>query len=142
MNDHCYACRTSKSPSEFADDFRAVAARHGFTIANQETMSMAHTFAAHGVAVTPDFDLHMMQLCKPDKAAASLQANPERAILMPKFVMAFSRDGATQIRFHHYCEEFIRDAVADDHFPASLAATYATIIKMIDEAAAHPSTLQ
>ena len=40
---------------------------------------------------------HMIQICKPEKAAKSLAANPERAVLMPKFVMAFSNGGTTQL---------------------------------------------
>ncbi len=66
----------------------------------------------------------------------SMNANPERSILMPKFVMVFSRDGKTQIRFFYYSAETIRAMVDDDVFPGSLAQTYEKIISMIDEAAA------
>lgn len=32
-------------------------------------MDMAHTFALHGAETPAGFDLHMVQLCKPEKAA-------------------------------------------------------------------------
>mgnify|MGYP005843299865 CR=1 FL=1 len=53
---------------------------------------------------------------------------------MPKFVMVFSKDGKTQIRFLRYSAAIIRKVVDDEKFPASLAATYETIVKMIEEA--------
>lgn len=132
MNDHLYQAQTAKSTETFARDFKEIASANGFTIANQDTMDMARTFAAHGAEVAETFDLHMIQLCKPDKAAASLQQNPERAVLMPKFVMAFSNGEQTQIRFHHYCEETIRNTVDCPTFPDSLAGTYRKIIDMIE----------
>ena len=133
--DHLYCTRTSKSPAVFAADLQEIAGRKGFLVANQAHMDMARTFREHGANVSSDFDLHMMQLCKPDKAAGSLQPNPERAILMPKFVMVFSRNQQTQIRFHHYCRESICSMVDDEAFPDSLVATYQAIIAMINEAA-------
>jgi len=77
-------------------------------------------------------DLHA--LCKPEKAAKSLSANPERAILMPKFIMTFTKHGKTQIRFLSFSEDNIRSVVDDDVFPASLAETYKKIHDMIEEA--------
>ena len=97
-------------------------------------MEMSHTFGNHGAEVAEDFDLHMIQICKPEKAAKSLSANPERAVLMPKFIMTFTENDKTQIRFMHYSEDNIRSIVNDEQFPASLAETYAKIISMIEEA--------
>ena len=45
-------------------------------INNQSAMEMSKAFAAHGVKVSDGFDPHMIQLCKPQKAASSLEANP------------------------------------------------------------------
>ncbi|RJX25889.1 MAG: DUF302 domain-containing protein [Desulfurivibrio sp.] len=132
--DQVFATQTGKSPADFARSLGAVLQKNGFIINNASTMDMAQAFQAHGAAVTPGFDLHMIQVCKPDKAAKSLSGNPERAILMPKFVMVFSRDGQTQIRFLSYSEEDVRAVVEDEVFPGSLAETYARIRSMIDEA--------
>ncbi len=132
--DQVFAAQTGKSPADFVSSLGAVLQKNGFIINNESTMNMAQSFQAHGAEVAPGFDLHMIQICKPDKAAKSLSANPERAILMPKFVMVFSREGKTQIRFLSYSEEDIRGVVADDVFPGSLAQTYAKIRSMIDEA--------
>lgn len=128
------AAQTEKSPAEFASSLGKVLQKNGFIINNESTMDMAQAFQGHGAEVADGFDLHMIQICKPDKAAKSLSANPERAILMPKFVMAFSQDGKTQIRFLSYSAEDIRGVVDDEVFPVSLAETYAKISSMIDEA--------
>jgi uncharacterized protein (DUF302 family) len=134
QKDQVYATTSAKSASEFAKSLSEVAKKNGFVIHNESTMDMAHSFGQHGAEVAEDFDLHMMQICKPEKAAKSLTGNPERAILMPKFIMTFSKEGKTQIRFLSYSEDNIRAVVDDDVFPGSLAETYKKIHEMIDEA--------
>ncbi|MFA6499815.1 MAG: DUF302 domain-containing protein [Desulfurivibrionaceae bacterium] len=129
-----YVAETSKSPAVFAQDFDRVAGKYGFIINNAETMDMGKTFREHGAEAGADFDLHMIQICKPEKAAQSLAANPERAVLMPKFVMAFSKDGKTQLRFLSYNGGDISAVVADEVFPGSLAQSFQKIREMIDEA--------
>lgn len=133
--EYVYRTKTGKSPALFAATLKTVAGRDGFLVANEAVMDMSSTFREHGVEVDETFDLHMIQICKPDKAAVSLQANPERAILMPKFVMAFSSGDQTQVRFHHYRRETINALVCDLVFPDLLDASYRKIISMIDEAA-------
>jgi len=76
----------------------------------------------------------MIQICKPEKASRSLSKNPERAVLMPKFVMTFSGSGSTQIRFLHYRPEIVRHLIDDAEFPESLAESFAEIIEVIEEA--------
>ena len=134
MSDHLYATESTKSTSQFTADFGDVVKKYGFVIHNESTMDMAHSFGQHGAEVAQEFDLHMIQICKPEKAAKSLQANPERAILMPKHVMTFSKDGKTQVRFFHFSQDNIKAMVDDAVFPGSLAETYEKIIAMIDEA--------
>lgn len=134
QKDQLYATETSKSTSEFAAALGEVCKKYGFIIHNETTMDMAHSFGKHGAEVAEGFDLHMMQVCKPEKAAKSLSANPERAILMPKFIMTFSKDGKTQIRFLSFSADNIKAVVDDDVFPGSLAETYKKIHEMIDEA--------
>jgi len=129
-----YASETTKNNKQFVRDLIETASRHGFIVHNETTMEMAHSFGRHGVEVGEDFDLHMIQICKPEKAAKSLQTNPERAVLMPKFIMTFTGNSKTQIRFHHFNDEDIRSLVDDQTFPASLAETYTKIIAMIEEA--------
>ena len=129
-----YQSQTAKPIEQFVDDLDQVARTRGFLIHNKETMEMAHTFGRHGAHVAEDFDLHMIQICKPDKASASLGKSLERAVLMPKFVITFSDNGATQIRFLHYCPETVRDLIDDAEFPESLAASFAEIIAVIEEA--------
>lgn len=135
QKDQVYATETLKSTREFAKSLGEVVRKYGFVIHNESNMDMAHSFGQHGAEVAEGFDLHMIQICKPEKASKSLSANPERAILMPKFIMTFSKDGKTQIRFLSFSEADIRAVVEnDDAFPASLAETFTKIRSMIDEA--------
>jgi uncharacterized protein (DUF302 family) len=134
-NDDLYCTESSKSVSQFVSDFAGVVQQYAFVVNNLETMDMKKTFGAHGGEVPEEFDLHMMQLCKPTKADKSLTMNPERSILMPKFVMVFSKDGKTQIRYLSYSAALITELVQEDpKFPESLAQTFAKIRSMIDEA--------
>lgn len=129
-----YLAETSKSPADFARDFNRVVGKYGFVINNADTMDMGKTFWAHGADAGADFDLHMIQICKPEKAAKSLAENPERAVLMPKFVMAFSKGGKTQLRFLSYNGEDVSAVVAAEVFPDSLAGSFQKIREMINEA--------
>ena len=132
--DNLFATETTKNNAQFVKDLGVIAKQHGFSIHNEDKMEMANVFGAHGVEVAESFDLHMIQLCKPEKAAKSLSANPERAILMPKFIMTFTKNGKTQIRFLRFSAENIRNVVDDSQFPASLAETYKAIENMIEKA--------
>ena len=122
--DDLYATETNKTNPQFVADFSIITAKYGFVIHNETSMEMAHTFGKHGVNVADGFDLHMIQICKPEKAAKSLSMNPERAVLMPKFIMTYTGNGRTQIRFLRYSEDNIRNIVDDEEFPSSLAESY------------------
>lgn len=129
-----YKKETDKPLVQFVADLKSAAGSKGFSIHNESGMDMAHTFGAHGVEVAQGFDLHMIQICKPEKAAASLQTNPERSALMPKFVMTFTRDGKTQVRFLIYNRPMIEALVGEPAFADSLAESYAAIKAMIEAA--------
>ena len=134
-NDHLYAIESEKSVAQFVSDFSKVATANEFVINNADTMDMKTTFRAHGGQVPDEFDLQMMQVCKPTKADKSLTFNPERSVLMPKFVMVFSKNGKTQVRYLSYSAADIAEIVpGDPEFPASLDQTFAKIRSMIDEA--------
>lgn len=134
-NDELYCVESDKSVTQFVADFGAVVKKYDFVINNSDTMDMKKTFREHGGTVPNEFDLHMMQVCKPTKADGSLTMNPERSILMPKFVMAFSKDGKTQVRYLSYSAADIAALVLDDpKFPESLDQTFNKIRSMIDEA--------
>lgn len=134
LSDNLYKTVSEKTPKQFVKDLSQAVTENGFIIHNETTMEMANSFGQHGVEVAEGFDLHMIQICRPEKAAKSLSINPERAVLMPKFIMTFSKNGKTQIRFLRYSEDNIRNIVDDKTFPASLEETYSKIISMIEEA--------
>lgn len=127
-----YRAESAKGVEQFAADFTALVTAQGFSVHNEGKMAMKDVFAAHGKEVAEGFDLHMIQLCKPEKAAKSLSANPERSVLMPKFIMVFSKEGKTQVRMLRYGKELIAELVDDAAFPASLEETFDTLTKFID----------
>ena len=129
-----YRSETDKPVEQFVSALFREAKDRGFLIHNEDKMEMAHTFGQHGVEVAEGFDLHMIQICKPQKAAMSLSKNPERAVLMPKFIMTFSHGNSTQIRFQHYSRETVASLVDDEEFPESLLKSYTEILAMIEAA--------
>ena len=76
----------------------------------------------------------MIQVCKPQKAGKSLAKNPERAVLMPKFIVVFSKNGKTQIRFLKYSREVVASLADDQEFPGSLTESFEDRAAMIEEA--------
>jgi uncharacterized protein (DUF302 family) len=134
MGAQIYHTETGKPLTQFVEDLASAAARRGFFIHNESKMDMAHTFGRHGVEVAKGFDLHMIQVCKPQKAGKSLSRNPERAVLMPKFVVVFSDNGKTQIRFLKYSRDLVASLVDDAEFPDSLSESFDDIVDMIVEA--------
>ncbi|MFO7496234.1 MAG: DUF302 domain-containing protein [Desulfobacterales bacterium] len=122
---------SDKSVAAFVASLQTAAVESGFIVNNPGSMDMAGAFADHGLSVEAGFDLYMIQICKPDKAARSLARNPERAVLMPKFVMAFSKGGKTQVRFLRYSREMIEGVVDDPEFAGSLEQSYQAISGMI-----------
>lgn len=128
-----YRGESSKPVWKFVADLKEAGLRYGLLIHNEDHMEMAHTFGSHGVQVAEGFDLHMIQICKPEKAAGSLQKNPERAALMPKFVTVFTANGSTQVRFLRYTSEMIDTLVNDAEFAVSVGATYDEIEQAITE---------
>ncbi len=126
---------SKKSVTQFVADFHDIGKKYGFVVNNFESMDMKKTFREHGGVVPEEFDLHMVQVCKPTKADASLTANPERAILMPKFVMVFTKNDETHIRYLSFSIPEILELVPDDpKFPESVSQTFEKIRSMIDEA--------
>lgn len=129
-----FRAESSKSVDDFVASLATTASRRGFFIHNESKMDMARSFGQRGVTVAADFDLHMIQVCKPGKAAGSLSHNPERAVLMPKFIVVFSREGRTLIRFLRYSQQMVADLINDDEFTESLAKSFDEITAMIQEA--------
>lgn len=129
-----YRNQTAKPVGRFVLDLEHAARQRGFVLHNQETMAMAQTFGHHGIAVAEDFDLHMIHICKPAKAAQVMEKSLERAALMPKFIMVFSEQATTRIRFLHHRPEAVFKLLGDADFPAALAASSKEIITIIEEA--------
>jgi len=134
-NNDLYITESDKGVSQFVSDFTDTVKKYAFVVNNFDSMNMKKTFREHGGEVPDNFDLHMMQICKPTKADKSLTMNPERAIFMPKFVMVFSKDGKTQIRYLSYSTADIEAFVLDDpKFSESVSQTFVKIRSMIEEA--------
>lgn len=129
-----FRAESRKPLAEFVASLATAASRRGFFIHNEAKMDLAHSFGQRGVTVAADFDLHMIQICKPGKAADCLSCNPERAVLMPKFVVVFSREGRTFIRFLRYSRQLVAQLIDDQDFPDVLDQGFDEMTAMIQEA--------
>jgi uncharacterized protein (DUF302 family) len=129
-----YKNQTSKPLTQFVKDLHNSAASRGFKIHNTDKMDMAGVFNAHNIDTPETFDLHMMQLCKPEKGSKSMIKNLERSVLIPKFVIAYTEQKQTQIRFLHYSEESVARLIDDAEFPKALVASCKSIIEIIEDA--------
>lgn len=134
METRVYAAESERSMDDFLGALKTEAEKEGFVMHNEEKMYMADTLGRHGVQLPDDFDLHMIQICKPKKAGPSLHTNPERATLMPKFINTFTRDGKVQIRMLIYGTEMVKELVDDADFPESLSTSYKVLMDIIERA--------
>jgi uncharacterized protein (DUF302 family) len=128
-----YSAESNKNVEQFVADFIQKIETKGFTVHNESKMAMKDIFSAHEQEVPDDFDLHMIQICKPEKAAKSLTVNLERAVLMPKFVIAFTLNGKTQVRMLKYGQDLVTDLIGDVDFSISMQDTFNALGEVIDD---------
>lgn len=128
-----YSSATAKPVWQFVADLKEAGMQQGFLIHNEDKMEMANTFGSHGVAVAEGFDLHMIQVCKPEKSAPSMEKNPERAALIPKFITVFTADNKTQVRMLRYLPPMITELLGDAAFAESVQGSYDAIEQIIKE---------
>ncbi len=129
-----FRATTDKTVTAFIKALGKTMAMRSFVIHNEEKMEMVHHFGHQGVALAEDFDLHMVQVCSPKKAARSLSENLERAVLLPQFIVVFTQDETTQVRMLRYGRELVAELVDDRDFPEINAANCESLIAAIHEA--------
>ena len=134
MSADVFRATTAKSIVEFINDLGKSMAMHSFIIHNEEKMEMVHHFGHQGVALAADFDLHMVQVCAPKKAAQSLTENLERAVLLPQFIVVFTQDQKTQIRLLRFGPELVAELVDDADFPEINSTMCDNLISAINTA--------
>jgi len=134
MSSRVFRSETSKSIMVFIKDLGKTMALRGFIIHNEDKMEMVHHFGHHGVELAEGFDLNMVQVCSPKKSALSMMENLERAVLLPKFIVVFSKGGKTQIRMLLLGQELVADLVDDEKFPGLDTDEYSDLLLAIKEA--------
>jgi len=134
MSSRVFRSETSKSIAVFIKDLGKTMALRGFIIHNEDKMEMVHHFGHHGVELAEGFDLNMVQVCSPKKSALSMMENLERAVLLPKFIVVFSKEGRTQIRMLLLGQELVADLVDDEKFPVLDTDEYSNLLLAIKEA--------
>lgn len=134
MSADVFRATTDKTIADFIKSLGKSMTMHSFVIHNEEKMEMVRHFGHQGVALAEDFDLHMVQVCAPKKAARSLSENLERAVLLPQFIVVFTQDQKTQIRMLRYGRELVAELVDDNEFPEINAANCDSLITAIKEA--------
>lgn len=133
MSADVFRAETGKSIVDFIKDLGKSMAMHGFVIHNEDKMEMVHHFGHHGVELAEGFDLRMVQICAPKKSAKSLIENPERAVLLPKFIVVFSKNNRTQVRMLRISQQLVAELVEDAEFPALHESVCDSLITAIEE---------
>ena len=134
MRTGVFRAETEKPIAVFISDLARLMALNGFIIHNEEQMEMVHHFGHHGVELAGGVNLHMLQVCAPKRAAQSLQENIERAVLLPRHIIVFSRDGRTQVRMLCISGELAAELVDDGAFPELYENVSASLVSAIRDA--------
>ena len=134
MSAGVFRAETNKSIIDFIKDLGKSMAMQGFVIHNEEKTELVHHFGHHGLELAEGFDLNMVQVCSPKKSAESMTENLERAILLPKFIVVFSKAGRTQVRMLRLGQGIVAELVDDVEFPAINEAALDSLIAAIQEA--------
>jgi len=134
MSAGVFRAETNKSIIGFIKDLGKSMAMQGFIIHNEEKTELIHHFGHHGLELAEGFDLNMVQVCSPKKSAQSMTENLERAVLLPKFIVVFSKSGKTQVRMLLLGQELVAELVDDAEFPVMHEAVSDSLISAIEEA--------
>lgn len=134
MSAGVFRAETNKSIIDFIKDLGKSMAMQGFVIHNEEKTELVHHFGHHGLELAEGFDLNMVQVCSPKKSAESMMENLERAVLLPKFIVVFSKAGKTQVRMLLLRRDLVAELFDDVEFPAMHEAASDSLIAAIKEA--------
>lgn len=134
MSADVFHAETDKSIVGFIQDLGKTMAMQGFIIHNDDKMEMVHHFGHHGVELAEGFDLRMVQVCAPKKSAQSLMENFERAVLLPKFIVVFTKNNQTQVRMLRIYQDLVAELVDDVSFPAMHETVCDSLVSAIEEA--------
>ena len=134
MSANVFQAETDKGIVDFVSDLGRSMAMNGFMIHNDDRMEMVHHFGHHGAELAEGFDLRMVQICAPKRSAKSMMENLERAVLLPKFIIVFTKNNRTQVRMLRLSHELIAELVDDAEFPAMQQAISDSLIVAIEEA--------
>lgn len=134
MSADVFHAETDKSIVGFIQDLGKTMAMQGFIIHNDDKMEMVHHFGHHGVELAEGFDLRMVQVCAPKKSAQSLMENLERAVLLPKFIVVFTKNNQTQVRMLRIYQDLVAELVDDVSFPAMHETVCDSLVSAIEEA--------
>lgn len=128
------AFESNKKVSGLVQDLEVSLNKRGFIIHNKGHESMKDTYDEHNIEMPENFDLQILQLCKPDKSSKMLLGDIERIALMPKFINVFTKDGKTQIRMLRYDSSEVAALMGDEQFGNGMEESFNGIIKIIEEA--------
>ncbi len=125
---------TEKPVLEFIVDLEKSMNKRGFIIHNKDHMALKDTYDAHHIEMPEGFDLHMLQLCKPEKSSEMLKNNLERVSFLPKFINVWTGNGKTQIRMLQYDGQEVAALLDDEKYGRAIKESFSSIAGFIEEA--------
>lgn len=134
---------TKKNINSFLNDLEAVVSDKGFIVVHKDKANLAAFYRDSGVELPDDFDIRMIQICRPKISGKLLLQNPERAIFIQKFIFVFSRNGNTEVSVLGYSADIVssllgnnipENGISDTEFAKNLEKSLQKIGEMIDAA--------
>jgi uncharacterized protein (DUF302 family) len=125
---------TEKPIAKFVADLEKSMNKRGFIIHNKNHMALKETYDTHEIDMPEGFDLHMLQLCKPEKSSEMLKKNLERVSFLPKFINVWTGDEKTQVRMLQYDGQEVAHLLNDEKYGNAMAKSFASIAGFIEEA--------
>jgi len=130
-NTYLYRTKTSKSVQGFIESLKENASKFDYYV--RYVFDKRQEYEQRGISVDDHFNAYQIMLCSFNYKG--LQKNIERlaVLLLPKQVVAYGRNGVTNILYLPFSEEFIREVLPEDEqFAVNQSKACQRIIKLIE----------
>ena len=130
-NTYLYRTKTPKSVQDFIESLKENASKFDYYV--RYVFDKRQEYEQRGISVDDHFNAYQIMLCSFNYKG--LQKNIERlaVLLLPKQVVAYGRNGVTNILYLPFSEEFIREVLPEDEqFAVNQSKACQRIIKLIE----------
>ena len=126
-----FRVESSKTVQDFIESLKENASKFDYYV--RYVFDKRQEYEQRGISVDDHFNAYQIMLCSFNYKG--LQKNIERlaVLLLPKQVVAYGRNGVTNILYLPFSEEFIREVLPEDEeFAVNQSKACQRIIKLIE----------